>query len=506
MKFKYRIMAIMTTLIAVTSAVYIAYIFQSQRTLLLRGIDERLFEAAEFARRVLPADYHDRIMDASSVTPEAFEKTVRFYNEICDRLGLQYLWSVLFIDGDVRFTSATSPGKKPKHEGHAGFFEKHTDPHSFGRAARTMKPDYSTFHNKWGHGRMVLLPALDSQGRVYIFGASMDLAAVDEQLREILWSSTEFALLMILITVLSALGVAHWISSPVTRLKIFAENIADGRWESDLPAKSVPEMDSLTLSIRSMRDTIREKMRELEEKNALLVKVNTELDQFVYTVSHDLRTPVRAVSAFADFMKRDSWEKMDDTARAHLEKIMEGAVRLNGLIDDLLDLSRISRVKNPYNRVRMEDLVREALGRLEYEISRSKAQVHVRPDLGEAECDAVKITQVLVNLIGNALKFVPREGERAPVIEVGRKDSAGETRYFVKDNGIGIEPKFFERIFQMFVRLHPSGTYEGSGAGLSIVKRVIEDHGGRIWVESAAGEGATFFFTLPPKTPPAGAR
>ena len=225
--------------------------------------------------------------------------------------------------------------------------------------------------------------------------------------------------------------------------------------------------------------------------------MNLELDSFVYTASHDLKAPLRAVSSFATFLEEDYKDKLDDKGRDHLNEIRKGADRMNGLIDDLLTLSRISRIQNPYEDVDINQLIQPVIERLKYDIEKFQVDLVIPKDLPVVHCGRVKIAEAFVNLIGNAVKFSSKNTQAHPKVEVGYRASDKDHEFYVRDNGIGIDPQYHEQIFDIFKRLHTTEEYEGTGTGLSIVKRVINDHGGKIWLESKLGKGATFYFTIP---------
>jgi len=253
----------------------------------------------------------------------------------------------------------------------------------------------------------------------------------------------------------------------------------------------------MTDNLVEAKANVEQKRAELEEQKILLEKANHELDSFVYTVSHDLRAPLRGITAFTNFLEEDYKDKLDKTGRDHLKEIAAGAKRMNTLIDDLLTLSRISRIQNPYEDVDIKPLIDSIIKRIEFDIKTHNVILKVQENIPVVRCDRIKMTEVFFNLINNAIKFSSKNNKEAPRVEVGYAGENEFHKFYVKDNGIGIDPQFHQKIFEIFRRLHTSLEYEGSGAGLSIVKKVIDDHGGRIWIESEAGKGAAFYFTIP---------
>lgn len=245
-----------------------------------------------------------------------------------------------------------------------------------------------------------------------------------------------------------------------------------------------------TLELLKANDQLKNRTDDLE-------KVNLELDSFVYTASHDLRAPLRGIASFAAFLEEDYKEKLDAEGQDYLKEIRKGADRLSQLIDDLLTLSRIARIKNPYEDVQAGGLIQNAIERLEFDIKQKNVDLKIQENLPTIRCDQIKLAEVFLNLINNAIKFSSKNEKENPRIEVGYQDTGNAHQFFIKDNGIGIDAQYHEKIFGVFKRLHKESEYEGTGAGLSIVKRVIDDHGGKIWVDSRLGEGATFYFSIP---------
>ena len=245
------------------------------------------------------------------------------------------------------------------------------------------------------------------------------------------------------------------------------------------------------ITVRKWAEKERETLiNELESKNE-------EMERFTYMVSHDLKSPLITIKGFLGFLREDA--EKGDLARLtkDVDRISDAGDKMQVLLNELLELSRVGRFVNPSEVIPFNELVSEARQLVQGRIQARGVQVDIHPNLPDIYGDRQRLVEVLQNLIDNAVKFMGNQA--APRIEIGRHEfgADGKPIFFVRDNGIGIAPEYHERIFGLFNKLDAQA--EGTGAGLAIVKRIIEVHGGRIWIESEAGKGATFFFSLPQK-------
>ena len=236
---------------------------------------------------------------------------------------------------------------------------------------------------------------------------------------------------------------------------------------------------------------------ELKKRTSELARSNADLEQFAYVASHDLNEPLRMVTSYLQLLEKNYSHKLDDNALEYMHFAVDGAARMSTMIRDLLAYSRLETRDKSLITVRMDEVLVTVLNDLRVSIKDTGASV-TYDVLPTVIADKSQMVLMLENLIGNAIKF---HAERAPQVHVSAHDDGGELVFTVEDNGIGIDSKQKGRLFQMFQRLNTRKEYKGTGMGLALARRVVELHGGRIWVESEIGKGSTFFFTIPPKTP-----
>jgi two-component system, LuxR family, sensor kinase FixL len=230
---------------------------------------------------------------------------------------------------------------------------------------------------------------------------------------------------------------------------------------------------------------------ELTETNERLRRANQELNEFAYVASHDLKAPLRGIKTLADWIAADGAEQLSADAREHLRLLQHRIERMHNLIDGILQYSRVGRTKEVMVPVNLGELIPEIVMVLDVPAGLT---ITVQEDLPVIDCDRTRITQVFQNLLSNAIKFMDKP---AGHIEVGWDGTDTLWTFHVADNGPGIEEKYHEKIFQLFQTLSPRDEFESTGVGLTLVKRIVEMYGGRVWIESRCGEGSTFYFTWP---------
>jgi PAS domain S-box-containing protein len=274
-------------------------------------------------------------------------------------------------------------------------------------------------------------------------------------------------------------------SEKITWLDVYSKNIIfDGR-----QANFITQVD-----ITDLKDTEEKLKRTIIE----LERSNAELERFAYVASHDLQEPLRMVSSYVQLLERRYKDKLGPDADEFINYAVDGAARMQKLIKDLLAYSRLGTREKQFGVVDAGVAFLKAQENLKGAIEEKKAEIK-SGSLPKIKADEVQVIQLFQNLLSNSLKFSGKEGPC--VIEISAEKKAGEWQFCIRDNGIGIDKKYFEKIFIIFQRLHAVGEYPGTGIGLAICKRIVENHGGRIWLESEEGRGAAFYFTIPDKKP-----
>jgi PAS domain S-box-containing protein len=276
-----------------------------------------------------------------------------------------------------------------------------------------------------------------------------------------------------------------------------ARDITERKQTEERLAEQTEELTRQSEELGRSEQAVRKINDELElrvvQRTAQLAAANHELEAFTYSVSHDLRAPLRHISGFSRILAEDFGPAMDPEARQHLQRIEDGAHRMGLLVDELLNLARVGRHTLKLQVSGLNSIVEEVVSLLQPDIA-GRAVSWKIADLPSAKCDPVLIKQVFQNLIANALKFTrPRE---RTIIEIGSRRKNGQMVIMTRDNGVGFNMKYSDKLFGVFQRLHRAEEFEGTGIGLATVHRIIHKHGGRVWAQSELDKGATFYFTL----------
>jgi signal transduction histidine kinase len=308
------------------------------------------------------------------------------------------------------------------------------------------------------------------------------------------------ASLTALVAALAAAVGAIWVTlhrqvlQPLAALVDDARVVADGRPDHLVPARGAAEFAELADAMDAMRVRVAAQLQEVEDHRIELARSNAELEQFAYVASHDLQEPLRKVASFCQMLQRRYRGQLDDRADQYIDFAVDGAKRMQELINDLLTFSRVGRSSDRLEEVALDAVAERAVANLSRAIEDARATVEVAP-LPVVRGERTLLVGLFQNLIGNAVKF---RGVDPPVVTITVDRRGDVWELGVADNGIGIDPQYRDRVFVIFQRLHARDDYEGTGIGLAMCRKIVEFHGGRLWIDDErTGPGTTFRFTLP---------
>ncbi|HSP40494.1 MAG TPA: ATP-binding protein, partial [Gillisia sp.] len=256
----------------------------------------------------------------------------------------------------------------------------------------------------------------------------------------------------------------------------------------------IEEKEKSANELIKINEELAYQIREKEKRTAELEEVNKELEAFSYSVSHDLRAPLRAISGFSAVLAEDYMSQMDDEAKSLFSEIIRNARKMGELIDNLLEFSRLSKQDIFRGTINMKEMIESIVSELLEQEPGRKIDIHFQ-EFPKVEGDKNMLKQLFFNLISNAFKYSGKKDN--PVIEIGSYSRNLEQVFFVKDNGAGFDPRYYNKLFGVFQRLHSSMEFEGTGVGLAIVQKIATKHNGEVWAEGKVGEGACFYVSLP---------
>lgn len=308
-------------------------------------------------------------------------------------------------------------------------------------------------------------------------------------------------LFILILTVVISFYVTRWLIDPIVKLTEGTRTVSGGNLSLVIEKSSNDEIGELTDSFNLMTEQLRLKQEELLKSNAyiklqaeeLLDRYNSDLEQFAYVTTHDLIEPLRMITSYIQLLQRRYRNVYDDEAKEFMNYVVEGVDRMHNIINDLFEYSHIRTDVKDFEKLELEGVLADTVRKLDKEIAQSGAQITCS-GLPEVRGVRSNFVQVFQNLIGNAIKF--RQLDKPLTIHISCEDRPNDWLFSVKDNGIGFDPQYKEKIFEIFKRLNKRDDYPGSGMGLAITKNIVERHGGKIWVDSRQGEGTTFFFTI----------
>lgn len=327
----------------------------------------------------------------------------------------------------------------------------------------------------------------------WVAGAGDAVRDIRAPLLHALFWNVSILVLTVALSLLAALMISRRIVAALHRLQEHTNVVGSGRLDHRVQLGGFHELDQLARTFNVMAERLEEQRSAEQEARRRLEHANRELESFAYSVSHDLRTPLRSIDGFSAALLEDYYDKIDDTGRDYLTRVRKASQTMGHLIDDILRLSRASRTEMAITDVDLSRLAVETMDTLRKEAPDRRAEISVADGL-VVRGDERLLRVVIENLLGNAWKFT-RNREIAR-IEFGVMHQGGERVFFVRDNGAGFDMAYAGKLFGPFQRLHTVNEFPGTGIGLATVQRIIFRHGGRVWAQSAVDEGATFFFTL----------
>jgi signal transduction histidine kinase len=325
-------------------------------------------------------------------------------------------------------------------------------------------------------------------------------------LTQLMYTTLSIAVVIAIIATIVGLAIVRQITRPLGQLTAAATKMGTGDLSQRVKVTTGDELGQLGTEFNQMAVSLSEKEAQLrdyaaqleykvEERTVELTRSNADLAQFAYVASHDLQEPLRMVSSYLQLIEQRYKDKLDAAGTEFMNYAVDGATRMQTMINDLLTFSRVGTRGKPFEPTDCEVILDQTLANLQMAIEESQAIITHDP-LPTVMSDDTQMVLLFQNLIGNAIKFRTQEQMR---VHISAQAKGREWVFSVRDNGIGIDPQYFERLFVIFQRLHSKEEYPGTGIGLAVCKRVVERHGGKIWVESQPGQGSTFYFTIPIK-------
>lgn len=525
----------MTLLVVIISIIFTSMIYRTQEISLIHGIDEKLLIAANSVEHILPENHHDKLIDENSIPPDEYLKMIDINNKYCEELNLEYVWSLLELkNGTIVFSSSTSISKNVSNGDHALFFDVHSNPGAFYKTFSTMQTQYRLNNNEWGRIKLVLIPHYDKFGRKFLYGAGVKLDDVDAALYETLINSLILNLIVLIAGIILSLFFSSLVSRPLVKLTTVTKKISEGEYKEKIDIKGSEEMSSLSKSINIMNQAIARQIvrlknnkikldknnkklsqnneeleamnEELKDSNEELAKSNEKITElydaksyFLNQVAHDLRTPLTPISTLIPIVQKD--KNLSKKSKEHLNIVKRNTNSLLYLITNVLNLVRLEKGKFKLNfeKYDINKTVSSFLRDRKELFKQHKIKIKVKLDseIPMVKFDKNKILEVMGNIMSNSERFIEKG---KGILEISTHKSSESVKISIKDNGKGIIQSEMKHVFEEF---YTSEQYQGgktTGLGLPICKKIIDEHKGRIWMESKGlNKGTTVYFTLPLK-------
>ncbi|TAN48995.1 MAG: hypothetical protein EPN26_12010 [Rhodospirillales bacterium] len=449
---------------------YATYAYQAAKETLLATIDRELTTAAVALAKIVGPGFHEDLTGPQSRSEAELRALSTELTEYSRSASLIYIYSVIVRDGKPVFAAASVGYESDwRTDAWNSFFRPYLEPpEELMQTLADGKTRFAEYKDEYGSFRSVFMAWKTSKGEVWVAGADKKTDEIQQLLSRSVTHSVAVALYFLLLVV--PVGLIY--------VRITRKN-------RDLLEKTVEQR---TLELAQAN-------RRLQDQALDLERSNKELEQYAYVASHDLRQPLRMVSSYLTLIERKMGSDLTEEMKTFIGFAVDGAKKMDVLIHDLLEYSRIGKSGIELKTVDLTKVVEETLFSLQESIEAAKAEVRVADQLPAVVGNPVELGRLFQNLLGNAVKY--KAPGRQPKIEIGGKEEGSGWIVWVRDNGIGIDPRHHERAFGIFQRLVSKEVYEGTGIGLAVCRKIVERHGGRIWVESAGEDrGCCFFFTL----------
>lgn len=458
-------------------AAYSTYAYQSAKETLLISIDQKLTTAAIAVAKIVGPGFHDGLTGPESRSESELRALAAELTDYSRSANLIYIYSVIrHQDKPVFAAASVGYDDEWKSESWNSFFRPYLEPPQ--QLMQTLvdgKTRFAEYKDEYGSFRSVFMSWKTPGGETWVSGADIKTDDIQKLLSRSVAHSVMTALYFLLLLV------------PVALIYVRLT-----RNDRELLERAVLQR-TLELAEANLR---------LQSQAVELERSNKELEQYAYVASHDLREPLRMVGSYLSLIERKLGGDLNDEMKSFIGFAVDGAKRMEVMIQDLLEYSRLGKNGIKLKTADLAQLVDEALFSLKEPIAAAKAEVSVESPLPMVVGNPVELSRLFQNLLGNAVKY--RRPDGPPRIELGWRQDGEEKVFWVKDNGIGIAPEHHERAFGIFQRLVSKDAYEGTGIGLAVCKKIVEHHGGRIWVESdGEGQGSCFYFTLQDGSKPA---